>query len=351
MLRLVLALLGLLPLAAAAQPLRLVLPTDNDAILSGDGPGFYMFTDRTFEGVRSTPWQGGQYGFVRNQERVGRSVVFTRFHEGLDIQPTRRDARGEPLDEVRSIDAGRVAYVNQGAGASSYGRYVVVEHWWQGAPYYSLYAHLGRADVRAGDEVARGETIGRMGYTGRGLDRRRAHLHFEINLYLSDLFESWHAAHYRGANRHGRYNGLNLAGIDAAALLLAHDHDPDLNVGEVIQQTPVAYTVRVPGGFVPEIVRRYPWLAPQASRAAPPFGWDVDVAQSGLPVAFRAVGEAVEAPRVVYVAPSVREAGYSTNRMLARSRSAPAGYALTTRGAQHVRLITMPRAGEPDPSW
>jgi murein DD-endopeptidase MepM/ murein hydrolase activator NlpD len=343
--------LVLLPLAAQAQPLRLVLPTDNRALLDGDGPGFYMFTDRNFEGVRSTPWQGGQYGFVRNQERVGPSVVFTRFHEGLDIQPTRRDARGEPLDDVRSIDEGRVAYVSQNAGASSYGRYVVIEHWWQGAPYYSLYAHLARADVRAGQEVGRGETIGRLGYTGAGIDRRRAHLHFEINLYLSDLFDSWYAANYRGANRHGRYHGLNLAGVDAAALLLAHDRDPNLIVGEVIQQTPVAYTVRVPGGYVPEIVRRYPWLAPEASRAAPPFAWDVDVAQSGLPLAFRAAAEAVERPRVLSVADAVRDYGYSTNRMIARSRGEGGGFVLTERGRAHLRLITMPRAGEPQGRW
>ena len=43
--------------------------------LRGDDPDFYMYTDRTFEGVRSRPWQGGQYGFVRNEVRTPAGVV------------------------------------------------------------------------------------------------------------------------------------------------------------------------------------------------------------------------------------------------------------------------------------
>ncbi len=150
-----------------AQSLRLVMPTGNAALLYGEAPEFYMYTDRNFEGVRSTPWQGGQYGFVRNQERSrDGTVVFNRFHEGLDIQPLERDARGEPLDDVRSVDEGRVVYVNRNERASAYGRYVVVEHWWQGAPYYTLYAHLSDVSARTGAEVGRGERVGRIGYTG-----------------------------------------------------------------------------------------------------------------------------------------------------------------------------------------
>ena len=46
--------------------LDLVLPTDNDALFSGDGPAFYQYVERNYKGVQSTPWEGGQYGFVRD---------------------------------------------------------------------------------------------------------------------------------------------------------------------------------------------------------------------------------------------------------------------------------------------
>ncbi|MGE5208834.1 MAG: hypothetical protein ACM3KL_05820, partial [Alphaproteobacteria bacterium] len=94
--------------AAQNRPLELVLPTDNDALFSGDGPAFYQHIDRDFNGVKSTPWEGGQYGFVRDPKGTSGGLVYTRFHEGIDIRPVHRDANGEPLDEVRAIADGRV---------------------------------------------------------------------------------------------------------------------------------------------------------------------------------------------------------------------------------------------------
>src|SRR5438876_9611828 len=86
-----------------SQVLDLVLPTDNDALFSGDGPAFYQSVDRDYNGVKSAPWEGGQYGFVRDPKSTGGGVVYTRFHEGIDIRSVHRDANGEPLDEVRAI--------------------------------------------------------------------------------------------------------------------------------------------------------------------------------------------------------------------------------------------------------
>jgi hypothetical protein len=82
---------------AQSRALDLVLPTDNDALFSGDGPAFYQHIERDFNGVKSTPWEGGQYGFVRDPKDVASGVVYTRFHEGIDIRPVHRDANGEPL--------------------------------------------------------------------------------------------------------------------------------------------------------------------------------------------------------------------------------------------------------------
>jgi murein DD-endopeptidase MepM/ murein hydrolase activator NlpD len=178
-LRPLLALIFLVVSSLEAGPMGLVLPTDNDAIFSSDPSQFYMYTDRNFEGVVSKPWSGGAYGFTRNQKRTAAGIVMTRLHEGIDIRPVRRDASGEPLDEVRSISNGTVVYVSDSPSASNYGRYIVVHHDWGTGPFFSLYAHHKSADVAAGPTVRAGETIGKMGYTGAGINRERAHVHVE----------------------------------------------------------------------------------------------------------------------------------------------------------------------------
>ncbi len=133
-----LALFGGMPGGAGAQSLDLILPTDNDAFLRDDGPAFYQYTDRLARPGVSQPWQGGQYGFVRNVRETPYGDVYTRFHEGVDIKPLYRDRAGEPLDTVRAIDGGEVVYVNVVEKNSNYGKYVVVEHWWGGSPFFSL---------------------------------------------------------------------------------------------------------------------------------------------------------------------------------------------------------------------
>src|SRR5690349_21648433 len=88
---------------AGEGALNLALPTDNTALLRGEPEAFYQVIERNFKGEISYPWQGGQYGFVRDPRELGSGVIYTRFHEGMDIRPMHRDGRGEPLDEVRAI--------------------------------------------------------------------------------------------------------------------------------------------------------------------------------------------------------------------------------------------------------
>src|SRR5437868_15301517 len=166
----------------------IVLPTDNDALFSGDGPAFYQYVERNYSGVKSTPWEGGQYGFVRDPTDTAGGVVYTRFHEGIDIRPLHRDAHGEPLDEVRAIADGKVTYTNLVPDYSNYGKYIVIDHHSDSSSYHSLYGHLSSIAVQSGDTVNRGQRIAVMGYTGTGLNRERAHLHLELKLMLSDQF-------------------------------------------------------------------------------------------------------------------------------------------------------------------
>src|SRR5437867_13282343 len=82
---------GETPDAAAASIVDLVLPTDNVALFRGGGPEFYQYIERDYHGVKSTPWEGGQYGFVCAPMETGAGLIYTRFHEGIDIAPLQRD--------------------------------------------------------------------------------------------------------------------------------------------------------------------------------------------------------------------------------------------------------------------
>ena len=66
------------------EGLNLALPTENDALFNGGGADFYQHILRDFKGEVSRPWQGGQYGFVRNPQETGAGLIYTRFHEGLE---------------------------------------------------------------------------------------------------------------------------------------------------------------------------------------------------------------------------------------------------------------------------
>src|ERR1700736_3602116 len=94
--------------SAFGQPVNIILPTENRGLLNGDNAAFYQYVKRDFEGESKTPWEGGQYGFVRNPQKFGTTILYTRFHEGIDIRPLHRDASGEPLDVVHAIAAGKV---------------------------------------------------------------------------------------------------------------------------------------------------------------------------------------------------------------------------------------------------
>jgi len=98
-------------------------------------------------GLRRSPWTG------RPEE-----------HEGLDIGTL----SGTP---VQSPAAGRVVTASAGG---SFGRHVVLDH---GNGVQSLYGHLSKIEVKAGEAVEKGQTIGLTGNTGRSTG---PHLHYEI---------------------------------------------------------------------------------------------------------------------------------------------------------------------------
>ncbi|HEX7260530.1 MAG TPA: hypothetical protein VF258_01830, partial [Luteolibacter sp.] len=89
-----LALNLILAATLAAAPLDLRLPTENHHLFTGELDRFYMYVDRNFEGQVTKPWEAGSYGFVRTAIRVNDQILLTKFHEGIDISPVKRDKAG-----------------------------------------------------------------------------------------------------------------------------------------------------------------------------------------------------------------------------------------------------------------
>jgi murein DD-endopeptidase MepM/ murein hydrolase activator NlpD len=89
-------------------------------------------------------------------------------HEGIDLAA----AAGTPIRAAAAgvVELATEAYPPQPAA----GTVVVLDH---GHGMKSFYAHLGDLEVRTGDRVASGDTIARIGTTGRTTG---PHLHFEV---------------------------------------------------------------------------------------------------------------------------------------------------------------------------
>ena len=88
------------------------------------------------------------------------------YHRGTDIA----NSAGP---EVLAADSGRVIVAGW-PDNSGYGNRVLIDH---GNGYVTLYAHLAKIYVTAGQSIARGSALGKMGSTGRSTG---THLHFEI---------------------------------------------------------------------------------------------------------------------------------------------------------------------------
>lgn len=326
-------------MSSQSDPLNLALPTDNDAIYRGDGPAFYQYIERDYQGVKSTPWEGGQYGFVRDPAGTPAGIVYTRLHEGIDIRPLQRDERGEPLDLVRAIATGVVVHTNLAPGFSNYGKYVVVEHRWDGCNYYSLYGHLSSIQVHVGQRVQQRDQLGVMGHTGEGLNQTRAHLHLELNLMLSRQFESWHDSLFKkDPNHHGLYNGLNLIGIDIARLYLALRERPSLTIPEFLSEEETLYRVLFPDSRHFDLRRFYPWMLGQEN-AERTVSWEVSFNRAGVPLRIVPSLKRVSGPELSYFKRSEIDPSYQMRGQIAGRGE---GAHLTEKGRQFMRLLIYP---------
>ncbi len=100
-------------------------------------------------GRRTSPWGGA-----------------AEHHSGLDISTP-------PGTPVMCPAPGKVLLAG---GGGDYGRHVIVEH---GNGVRSLYGHLSKVEVKAGQRVEKGQLLGLTGSTGRSTG---PHLHYELRV-------------------------------------------------------------------------------------------------------------------------------------------------------------------------
>jgi murein DD-endopeptidase MepM/ murein hydrolase activator NlpD len=98
-------------------------------------------------GLRQSPWTGAA-------ER----------HDGLDIG-------SPPGTPVKAPAPGKVIIASQ---VGDYGKHVMIDH---GNGVRSLYGHMRKLEVKAGQKVEKGQVIGQVGSTGRSTG---PHLHYEL---------------------------------------------------------------------------------------------------------------------------------------------------------------------------
>ncbi|MGP1353741.1 MAG: M23 family metallopeptidase [Parasphingopyxis sp.] len=101
------------------------------------------------------------FGLRRDPFTGGRAM-----HNGIDF-------RGSHGQGILATGPGRVRFAGWKGG---YGRTIEIDH---GAGVVTRYAHLSAIDVRVGEQVDRGDRIGRMGSTGRST---ATHLHYEVRI-------------------------------------------------------------------------------------------------------------------------------------------------------------------------
>ena len=135
------------------------------ADLSGPAPSF----DVPVSGVVTQPF--GPTPFAQELPLTYNGVFYAHFHTGLDIAaaldtPVHAAAPGRVVLAASSVDSE--------GNLTGYGNYVVVAH---ADGFLTVYAHLDRIAVRAGDSVAQGQVIGLLGSTGSSTG---PHVHFEI---------------------------------------------------------------------------------------------------------------------------------------------------------------------------
>lgn len=119
------------------------------------------------------PGASGSFGWPVGKRYI--SQYFYNYHLGIDIP-------GNSGDPIYAADGGRVA--RSGWWPGGFGNAVKIDH---GNGLSTMYAHMSSIEVSVGQEISKGQLIGRVGNTGRSFG---SHLHLAVQQngrYLNPL--------------------------------------------------------------------------------------------------------------------------------------------------------------------
>lgn len=317
------------------QGQEFLLPTANHALFEPGGE------ERFFQGTAGKPYTTGMFGSVRSDGE--------KIHEGLDIRCIQRDKQGEPIDPVMATADGTVVYINNRPSLSNYGNYIVVKHEVEGLEIDSLYAHLRsiRAGLQVGQRVKAGEQIAIMGHTSNThepITKERAHVHFELNLFVNERFPEWFKKTSPGErNDHGMWNGQNLNAIDSRLVFLDEQRlGTNFSLVKFIQSETELCRVFVRSTSFPWLKRYAPLVQrnPVAEREGVA-GYDIALDFNGVAVRLipRAASEITTKGK--YVLLSVNEAEEQKNPGRKYVSKKNGHWQLAPRGTELLDLLTM----------
>jgi len=169
------------------------LSADGQAVPWNEGSGRVLAAEFVNAGRRhQAMWfvdaqgRGGYFspdGASRKRAFLGSPLAFSRVTSGFKMRmhPLLKTWRahlgvdyGAPTGtDVRTVGDGTVSFAGRQNG---YGNVVEIRH---DARHTTLYAHLSRIDVRKGERVEQGQTVGGVGATGWATG---PHLHFEFRI-------------------------------------------------------------------------------------------------------------------------------------------------------------------------
>lgn len=285
------------------------------------------------------PSTTGSFGCVRSDG--------WQMHEGLDIRSLQHDRHGEPTDPVMAAADGTVCYFNTKPALSNYGKYIIIRHIVDGIEVYSLYAHLSQVQpgLTIGKSVRQGEVIGIMGRTSNTSERigkERAHVHFELNIFINDKFSGWYRENFpHERNDHGVWNGQNLAGLDPRQIFLAENQPGQhFNVLTFLRSQTELFRVQVRATDF-SYLKRYPSLVlpNPVTKTQGVGGYEIVFNYNGVPFALMplAPSEMKGKSRVLLLSVNAKEYHANPCRKYVSERTGR--WQLTNTGLRQVDLV------------
>jgi hypothetical protein len=207
---------GMIPMELVLVPLQGGQAASGlSALLGGQGGTGGATLQMPFQGQGALTQGFGPTSFSAEPAYDG----YSHFHTGLDFGvPV-----GTPID---AAGAGKV--VAAGWDSTGYGNRVIIDH---GNGRLTLYGHLDKITVHAGDQVAAGQPIGLSGSTGNSTG---PHLHFGLQVNGQWVDPTTALTGGTGAPASTLLQGMGGGGLTAAGLGMSRNLSGGIPVGLVM---------------------------------------------------------------------------------------------------------------------